>query len=111
MEWVSVTHDRLVRVLDGICGDGEYPYYDHEKLNNIPSYEPIVLGGLSIFTVDTIGGGDENTSYSIILSVTEDGKETFWKVPGWWSSYANVRIEVDQVHEVKPAEKVETSWN
>lgn len=68
--------------------------------------------------VEEISGGYEGAGeeYWMILRITEkltDEKTnvTYWKIPGWYQSFHGSELEISDLFQVYPSEKVIRVWN
>lgn len=70
--------------------------------------------GLEI-SVKYVEGGHEGAGevFFIILEVKEvaTGKITHWEIPGWYQSYNGAEYTIEDMFQVKPAEKTIIVWN
>lgn len=54
--------------------------------------------------------GDGEEHYLIIKVTQHDANETYWKVPGWYQSYAGGELEFDDMFQVEPYQKTVTDY-
>ena len=79
-----------------------------DSISYIEKKNPVVRDGLSIYCQQT--GSDGDDSYWVVMSVTENDCETFWRVLGWASSESGTELYFNKIREVKPKDKVITVW-
>lgn len=63
--------------------------------------------------VEEVFGGSEGDGeeYYIVFSATSGAETKYFKIPGWYQSYHGRELEINNTHEVVPAEKVIRVWN
>lgn len=97
---------KLKKVLNKYSNDNgacEIGYIDKSK--------PYVSDGLYFFTEEKHGGGEgDGEEYWIVLNVTYQGSVSFWQIPGYYQSYDGGELEIDNIFEVKPVEKMVIVW-
>lgn len=69
------------------------------------------FGPLKVWAEAEYGGADKGSKYWVVLGVEENGVISFWKVPGWYSSYDGPELEPGNMFEVKEEEEVIKVWN
>lgn len=88
-----------------INGEGEY------GLRDIKKEKPFVYKDLSIYTKEVKGGDEgDGEEHWIVLSVTKDGEESFYKIPGWYQSYHGAELTISDTYKVTPKEKTVIVW-
>lgn len=99
-----MTKGRLWELLEG---------KDDYDIEEWTEKKPLVVDGVFIFEKDSHGGyegaGEEHWR---VLSVTDEkGKETFWKIPGYYYSHDGAYLERRNVFQVLPKEKTIIVWS
>jgi hypothetical protein len=97
----------LNRYMNGDEEDEEN--YEENYLSDLDCAGILTGEGISL-KHKTDGRSDDNSW--IILSVTdlETQEESYWKIPGYYSSYDGGTYELNNVHKVKPVEKTIIVW-
>jgi hypothetical protein len=61
--------------------------------------------------VECRGGSEgDGEEHFLILTLIGDGNKTFWKIPGYYSSYEGGELEWDSIHKVEPFERNITDY-
>lgn len=72
---IKLHEEKMFETVDG--------YYFSE--NQIPNY--FKENGLEVECIENTGGEDQGSEHHIVFKVTENKKETFYRLDGWYASY------------------------
>lgn len=69
-------------------------------------------GDLTITTKEVYGGSQgAGEDHWVILEINNAGEITYWKIPGWYTSYGGgATLEIDNIYPVQPVKKTVTVW-
>lgn len=68
--------------------------------------------GWTIKNIHVEGGGEgDGETHFAILELTRHGNNCgYFKIPGWYASYDGGTLELSELHEVRPVERLVTFW-
>jgi len=72
----------------------------------------VEIGGWKITLKERFGGYEgSGEEHYLVYEVSQNGAlHSYWKVPGWYQSYHGSETEWDNIHQVKPVEKMVIDW-
>lgn len=96
--------EKVISILEEKIDEYDIRDLEHEEIE----YE----GKKFIFHAEYVKGGYEGAGeeHYIILKVTHEGKDTFWKIPGYYASYAGSELEIGNTFQVTPVQKTYTDY-
>lgn len=85
---------------------------DEDDIRELENEKIEYEGKEFIFHAEYVKGGYEGAGeeHYVVLKVTHEGNETFWKVPGYYASYHGCELEVENTFQVKPVQKTYTDY-
>lgn len=100
---------KLIKIIEDWIEETESDTID---LRYLSSEEKGILNinGVTIETQDRFGGSGKGDNYWVVLKVTEENEQTYWMVPGWYNSTEGGTLEVEDLYQVEPFEKIVRDW-
>jgi len=99
---MMVDNDELKVLKD----NDKWPDFEYEA----GSY--VEIGGCKITLRERFGGYEgSGEEHYLVYEASKGGVvDSYWKVPGWYQSYHGSETEWDNIHQVKPVEKMVIDW-
>jgi hypothetical protein len=98
-----VYNEELTVLKDG----SKYPEFEHDE----ESY--VEIGNWKVILKERFGGYEgSGEEFYLVYEVSQNGEiHSYWKVPGWYQSYNGAESEWENIHQVKPVEKMIIVWD